>query len=80
MSNNKDRDDKMTFGGEVIESNKGVFKVLTEQGHMVNCKLNGRLKVNEIRVIVGDMVEIEVSPYCLEVGRISKRIRATVSI
>lgn len=70
-----ERDDKIELQGIVIESNKGVFKVQVSENHIVNCKLGGKMKINEIRVIVGDSVTVEVSPYSLVLGRISKRIK-----
>lgn len=74
MSNNE-RDDRLELSGIVVESNKGVFKVKVNDGHIVNCKLGGKIKLNEIKVIQNDNVIIEVSPYDLNVGRIIKRIR-----
>jgi translation initiation factor IF-1 len=70
-----DRDDKLTFEGIVIESNKGVFKVQVSDNHFVNCKLSGKMKVFEIKVIPNDTVIIEVSPYNIYLGRITRRNR-----
>jgi len=72
---NMDRDDKMELNGVVVETNKGVFKVQVNEGHFVNCKLSGRMKINEIKVITQDNVIIEVSPYDMTVGRIVKRMK-----
>lgn len=69
------RDDKMELNGIVVETNKGVFKVQVNDNHFVNCKLSGRMKINEIKVIVQDNVIIEVSPYDMTVGRIIKRLK-----
>lgn len=75
MSNNVSREDRMTFTGVVLESNKGIFKVQVSENHMVTCKIAGKLKMFEIKVIVGDSVEIEVSPYDVTLGRITKRLK-----
>lgn len=70
-----DRDDRLELNGEVVSTNKGIFKVYVSEGHTVNCKLGGKLKMLEIKVIVGDIVDIHVSPYDVTVGRIVRRIR-----
>ena len=73
MARNADRDDRLELEGEVIDTNKGIFKVMISEDHIVVAKLNGRLKIHEIRVIVGDRVTVEVSPYNVYLGRISQR-------
>lgn len=40
---------------------------------IVRCKLSGKMALHHIRVLVGDSVVIEVSPYNLDIGRIIKR-------
>jgi translation initiation factor IF-1 len=76
MSN--ERDDHMELEGTVIETNKGVFKVKVSDNHFVNAKISGKLKMHEIKVIVGDQVIVQVSPYDMSVGRISKRLRQNI--
>jgi translation initiation factor IF-1 len=51
----------------------GKYKVKLEQGHTVVAKVSGKMRINSIRVIVGDKVKIEVSPYDLSQGRIVYR-------
>lgn len=70
-----ERDDKLTFQGIVIESNTGIFKVKINDNHIVKSKLSGRIRLNDIKVIVGDLVEVEVSPYDVTNGRIVKRFK-----
>ncbi len=70
-----DRDDRLELEGIVLESNKAVFKVQVSENHIVNCKLSGKLKLHEIKIIQNDRVKIQVSPYDLSVGRITARIR-----
>lgn len=41
---------------------------------IVRCKLSGKMALHHIRVLVGDTVLIEVSPYNLDIGRIIKRL------
>lgn len=72
---NTERDDQLTLTGVVVASNKGVFKVQVNNDHFVNTKISGKLKMFEIKIIVGDEVELCVSPYDLNTGRITKRLK-----
>jgi len=76
MNSIEEREDRMTLMGEVVESNKSVFKVQVNENHLVTCKLGGKLRINDIRILVGDQVQIHVSPYNLNVGRIVHRIKS----
>lgn len=49
------------------------FKIKTESGHYALCRPSGRIRQHKIRIIVGDSVKIEVSPYDLSKGRIVYR-------
>ena len=49
------------------------FKVTLENGHTILATLGGRLRKNNIRISLGDRVEIELSPYDMSRGRISYR-------
>lgn len=75
MSDKNDRDDRLELEGTVMETNKGIFKVKVNAEHMVVCRLSGKMKLNEIKVVVGDKVAIEVSPYDVSLGRIVKRLK-----
>ena len=48
--------------------------VLDETGMEILCSISGKMRMYNIRVMEGDRVEIEMSPYDLSRGRISKRI------
>ncbi|MFH0969194.1 MAG: translation initiation factor IF-1 [Patescibacteria group bacterium] len=50
------------------------FKVKLENGHEVLAHISGRMRVNYIRLLPGDKVLLEMSPYDLTKGRITKRI------
>lgn len=52
-----------------------LFLVKLENEHEILCHLSGRMRINYIRIIVGDKVEVEISPYDLSKGRISKRLK-----
>lgn len=49
------------------------FRVLLDNGVTILCTLSGRMRNQHIRVLVGDRVEMELSPYDLTRGRISYR-------
>ena len=48
----------------------GKFKVLLDGGHIVEAHVSGKMRVNNIRILPGDKVIIEMSPYDLTHGRI----------
>jgi translation initiation factor IF-1 len=50
------------------------FKVKLENGHMVLAHLSGKMRINYIKVVPGDKVSVELSPYDLTRGRITKRL------
>ena len=50
-----------------------MFKVRLENGHEVLCHLSGKLRMNFIRILEGDKVNVELSPYDLTRGRITWR-------
>lgn len=70
----KDRDDKIVLQGVVIDSLPStLFKVKCDENIEVLATLSGRLRQNHIRVLVGDAVTVEVSPYDTSRGRITRR-------
>ena len=66
-------EDKLEVEGTVIESSKGSFRVKLENDHIVIGHLSGKMKMYKIRVLPGDTVTIELSPYDLKRGRIVRR-------
>ena len=70
VSNN--RDDKLEVEGKVIEVAKGMkYIVELPNGHTVEAYVSGKMRVNMIRILPGDTVTIELSPYDLTRGRIT---------
>ena len=49
------------------------FKVKLENGHTINAHLSGKMRMHKIRILTGDSVTVEVSPYDLTKGRITYR-------
>ena len=50
-----------------------MFRVILENGHPIVATISGRLRKNNIRILAGDSVDIEMSPYDLNRGRIVYR-------
>ena len=68
------RDDVIEAEGKVIEVlPQTQFKVQLPTGHVILAYLGGKLRVNNIRILEGDKVKIELSPYDLTKGRIIYR-------
>ncbi len=61
------------FDGVVIDSIKDDYKVELENGIIVTARVSGKMRMNMIRVLPGDKVTIEFSPYDLTRGRIIYR-------
>ena len=65
------KQDLLQFNGQVIELLKNaMFRVKLENGHMVTAHTAVKLRKNRIRVLQGDNVTVEVTPYDLTKGRI----------
>jgi translation initiation factor IF-1 len=69
--------DRLEFEGEVIESNKGKFKVKVNDNYTVMCSLSGKIRMNSVKILLGDRVKIEVSEYDTSQGRIVYRIKSS---
>ncbi|MBD3299902.1 MAG: translation initiation factor IF-1 [Candidatus Moranbacteria bacterium] len=67
--------DLIIMEGEVLEAlPNAVFKVKLENGHEITAHISGKMRVNYIKLLPGDKVEVEISPYDLSKGRIKKRL------
>jgi translation initiation factor IF-1 len=63
--------DVVEIGGTVVEKlPNAMFKVELENGHRVLAHISGKLRMNYIRILPGDKVKLELSPYDLTKGRI----------
>ena len=67
--------DVIEFEGQIIDVLPGQsFKVELENGHVVVCYTSGRLRKNRIRLVLGDQVRIEMTPYDMTKGRVTYRL------
>ena len=70
------KDDVIEMQGEVIDSlPNATFQVKLESGHIILAHISGKLRMNFIRILPGDKVTIELSPYDLTRGRITWRAK-----
>ncbi len=62
--------------GKVVESlPNAIFRIQLEAGQIVLGHLSGKMRINKIRVLPGDKVLMEMTPYDLNKGRITRRLR-----
>ena len=70
------KEEKIEVEGKVIELLPNTqFRVELDNGHQVLAYLSGRMRKYYIRILLGDRVRVEISPYDLERGRITYRYR-----
>ena len=68
-------DDTIEVEGSIIDVLPNqMFKVELENGHIVTCYTGGKMRRFRIRLVMGDRVKIEMTPYDLDKGRITFRI------
>ncbi len=66
--------DIIELEGEVVEAlPNAIFKVRLENNHEILAHISGKLRMNYIRILPGDKVTVELSPYDLTKGRITWR-------
>ena len=71
------KDDVIEAEGKVIEALPNTtFKVRLTNGHVITAYISGKLRMNYIRIIEGDSVKLEMSPYDLTKGRITWRSKS----
>jgi|TARA_B110000483_G_scaffold145435_1_gene173673 translation initiation factor IF-1 len=70
------KDDVIEFEGEVIDSLPNTtFRVKLENDHVITAHISGKMRKNYIRILTGDKVKVEMTPYDLSKGRITFRSR-----
>ena len=70
------KDDVIELEGTILEKlPNAMFQVELENGHKILAHLSGKLRMNFIRILPGDKVKIEMSPYDLTKGRITWRAK-----
>ncbi len=70
------KEDNLEMEGEVIDSLPNTtFRVKLENDHIVTAHISGKMRKNYIRILTGDKVKVELTPYDLSKGRITYRAR-----
>jgi translation initiation factor IF-1 len=70
------KEDAIELEGTVIEPlPNAMFKVELENGHVVLAHISGKMRMHYIRILPGDRVTVELSPYDLSRGRITYRFK-----
>lgn len=68
------KEEHIEMQGVVIETLPNtLFRVKLENGHIITAHISGRMRKNYIRILTGDTVTVELTPYDLNKGRISFR-------
>ena len=68
------KDDIIEFEGEVIDTLPNtLFRVRLENGHEFIAHISGKMRKHYIRILTGDKVKVEMTPYDLSKGRITYR-------
>lgn len=70
------KEDVIEVEGTVVEALPNTqFRVGLENGHEVLAHISGKMRMNYIRILPGDRVKVEMSPYDLSRGRVTYRFR-----
>jgi translation initiation factor IF-1 len=70
------KDDVIEMEGTILETLPNtMFRVKLENGHVVTAHISGRMRKNYIRILTGDKVKVEMTPYDLTKGRITYRMK-----
>lgn len=70
------KEDQIEMEGRVIVTLPNtMFRVELENGHIVTAHISGKMRKHYIRILTGDSVKVEMTPYDLSKGRITFRMR-----
>lgn len=70
------KEDQIEMEGTVVETLPNtMFRVELENGHLITAHISGKMRKHYIRILTGDKVTIEMTPYDLSKGRITYRAR-----
>ncbi len=70
------KEDQIEMDGKVIDTLPNtMFRVELENGHIITAHISGKMRKHYIRILTGDKVKVEMTPYDLSKGRITFRMR-----
>lgn len=71
------KQDYIEVEGTIVENlSKGNFRVEIQNGHLVLCTVSGKMRINNIKLVTGDKVKVQISLYDLNRGRIFARLNS----
>ena len=71
------KEDVIEMPGEIVENlPNATFRVRLENGHMMHGFISGKMRMNYIRILPGDKVTVQLTPYDLNQGRITFRAKS----
>ncbi len=72
------KESAIELDGVVLEAlSNAMFRVELENGHQITAHLSGKMRLHYIRILPGDKVKLEMSPYDLSMGRIVFRYKSS---
>ncbi len=70
------KEDQIEMEGTIVETLPNtMFRVELENGHLITAHISGKMRKHYIRILTGDKVTVEMTPYDLSKGRITYRAR-----
>ena len=70
------KEDSIEMQGTILETLPNtMFRVELENGHVITAHISGKMRMHYIKILTGDKVKVEMSPYDLSKGRISFRYK-----
>ncbi|MBV1872285.1 MAG: translation initiation factor IF-1 [Gammaproteobacteria bacterium] len=70
------KEEQIEMEGTVIETLPNtMFRVELDNGHILTAHISGKMRKHYIRILTGDRVKVEMTPYDLSKGRINYRVR-----
>ncbi|HCS87635.1 MAG TPA: translation initiation factor IF-1 [Bacteroidales bacterium] len=70
------KQDSIEVDGTITEAlSNAMFRVQLESGHIITAHISGKMRMHYIKILPGDRVKVEMSPYDLTKGRISFRYK-----
>jgi translation initiation factor IF-1 len=68
------KEEQIQMSGTVVDTLPNtMFRVVLENGHVVTAHISGKMRKNYIKILTGDSVQVELTPYDLSKGRITFR-------
>ncbi|MCS6967116.1 MAG: translation initiation factor IF-1 [Cytophagales bacterium] len=70
------KQENIELDGTIVEAlSNAMFRVELENGHQIIAHISGKMRMNYVRILPGDKVRLEMSPYDLTKGRIIQRYK-----